>query len=87
MVVANKLAGVAEVGKADLVATVRAGVEEALHAAVFLADDQHIVFTHIGRDVVAGLGNLGFVGDEQPAAGEDALQLLIVDVAIPEDVA
>src|SRR5690606_1084253 len=48
---------------------------------------QHFVFTHRGGQVVAGPGQLGFVGDEQQAAREDLLQLLLVDRLVPEHLA
>ncbi|MCY1438955.1 hypothetical protein D9M71_551730 [compost metagenome] len=85
VVVADEAAGVTGLGETHLVAAVRAGVDQHLDRGILLANHQHLVLTHGGGDVVAGLGNLRFVGDEQPAAGEDLLQFLLVDVAIPED--
>src|SRR5690606_24525916 len=68
MIVADELPRVSGVGKTYLVATVRATVQKALYAAVFLANDDYVVLPHIGGDIVACLGNLRFVSNKQPAA-------------------
>ncbi|MCY1429030.1 hypothetical protein D9M71_449340 [compost metagenome] len=87
MIVADETAGVAGLGEAHLVAAVRTGVDQHLDRQVLLANHQHLVLAHGGSHIVASIGNLRLVGDEQPATGEYLLQLLLVDLAIPEHLA
>ena len=49
------------------------------------AGDEDGVFTHVGGEEVAGVGDLGLVAEEEPAAGEDLLQFFLIDVILAED--
>ena len=71
---------IAAIGAAHLHAAVAAGIEERPNLAVAAPAHQDRVFAHIGGHVVARLGDLGFVAEEQPAAREDALELSLVDL-------
>ena len=62
-----------------------ADVEERADGAIGLADHDHRIFSHVGRDEIAGLGNLRLVTEEQPAAREDALELELVDRRVGVD--
>ena len=85
MVGAGNGGSVAGVGAAEAVAPVTADVEEGVDGAAAVAHDQDGVFAHVGGEVVAGIGDLGLVAEEEPAAGENALQFLLVDVGFDED--
>ena len=49
--------------------------------------DEDGVFAHVGGEEVAGIGDLGLMAEEEPAAGEDALLFLLVDVGFDVDAA
>src|SRR5262245_60082016 len=53
--------------------------------AVAAQDDR--LLAHRRRQVVARLGDLALVADEEPGAGEDPLELLPVDLLAHEDLA
>ena len=82
---ADEGGGVAVFGAAEPVAPVSADVEEGVDLALPVAHHQHRVFAHVGGEEVAGVENLGFVAEEEPAAGEDIFQLFLVDVVFAED--
>ena len=85
MVGADERGGVAGVSTANPVATVAAYIEESVDSAVLSARHQHRVFTHVGGEEVARLRDLGLMAQVKPAAGENLLQLLLVDVLFDED--
>ena len=87
VVVADEAAGIAGLGEADLVAAMRAGIEEDFQRAVLLPHHQHFVLAHGGGQVVAEFRQLRLVGNEQPATGENLLQLLFVNGLVPEHLA
>src|SRR5260221_5975501 len=78
---------VAVIGTAQPVATMPADIQESAHLPVAAADDQNRVFAHIGGQEIARLRNLAVVTQIQPAAREDLLQLLFVDLGLDEDTA
>src|SRR5205814_7260323 len=55
------------------------------HNTVAAASDQHRVLAHIGRQEIAGLGHLAVVAKKQPAAREDALQFLSINLRLDKD--
>ena len=84
---ADEGGGVAGVGAADAVAAVSTDVEEGVNLAGGVAGDEDGVLAHVGGEEVAGVGYLGLVAEEEPAAGEDALLFLLVDVGFDVDAA
>ena len=64
-----------------------ADVQEGVDLSAAVAHHQHRVLAHVGGEVIAGIGNLAVVAQEQPAAGEDTLQFLLVDVGFDENAA
>src|SRR5271154_6679438 len=64
-----------------------ADVQKSAHLAAAVADDQNRVLAHIGGEEVAGFRDLAFVAQIQPAAGEDPLQFLFVDIRLDKDAA
>src|SRR4051794_40574841 len=56
-----------------------------LAGAITAEDDR--LFAHPRHKVVAGIGDLAFVPDEQPRAGENAFLLLRVNVLVDKDLA
>src|SRR5215470_11205036 len=73
--------GIAVVIAADLHALVAAGVEEGVEALVAPVPHQNdLLFPHTGDYEIAGIGDLALVTQEEPAAGEDLLQLHLVDL-------
>ena len=85
MIGAGEARGVAGVGAAQPVAAMAADIEKGAHPAGTVAHHQHRVLAHIGRQEIARLRDLAFVAQEQPAAGEDLLQLLLVDLRLDKD--
>ena len=84
MVGAHEGGCIAGVGAAHPVATVPADVQERSDFAVSLAGDKNRVFTHVGGEEVAGVGYLGLMAEEEPAAGENLLLLLLIDIWVDE---
>src|SRR5687767_5612764 len=84
---ASEYEGVAIVVAADLHATMSAGVEEDMQLVLAVTDEDDFLFAHARDDEVAGVRDLGLVADEEPAAGEDLLQLLLVDRSVDVDLA
>ena len=77
--------GVALLGAADRVATMSAGVEEALDAAVLLAHDEHVVAPDRRSKKSPAFGIWRLVAQELPRPAEDQLHLLLEDVRVAED--
>ena len=84
---AHERLGVAPVRPAHAVAPVAAHVEERADGPVAAPAEQHRVFSHVGGEEVVGVGDLGLVSEEEPAACEYALQFLLVYVPGDEDAA
>ena len=87
MIRAGERLGIALVRSAHLHAAMAAAIEEGADLPIFGARDQYRVFAHVGAEEIAGLLELAFVAQEQPAAPEHARQLLLIDVHIDEDTA
>ena len=60
-------------------------VQERTHLPPAVAHDQDRVFAHVGGEEIAGLRDLAFVAQEEPAAREDLPELLLVDLLLDED--
>ena len=82
---AGEARGVAAIGAAQPIAAMPADIKESAHPAVTVAHHQNRIFAHIGRQEITGLRDLAFVAQEQPTAGEDPLQLLLVDLRLDKD--
>ena len=79
--------GVALVVAADFHAAVHTSVEEDVDLALAVAGENHGFLAHGGDEIVAGVGYLAFVADEEPASGEDLLLFLLVEGVVDEDLA
>ena len=64
-----------------------ANIQEGADHPAGVADDQHRIFAHVGREEIARLRDLAVVAQKEPAAGEDALQLLLIDLRLDKDAA
>src|SRR5438105_2605604 len=64
-----------------------ADVEEGVDLARAVAHHQHRVLTHIGRKEVTRLRDLALVAQKEPAARENPLLLLFVDLRLNKDAA
>ena len=82
---ADEGACVAVIGAAETVAPVAADVQEGVDPALPVAGDEDGVLAHVGGEEVAGVGDLGLVAKEEPAAGKNLLQLLLVDGFLAEN--
>src|SRR5712692_7692523 len=78
---------VALVVAADLHAAMTAGVEEDTRLLRAIAAEDHRLFAHARHEIVARVRDLAFVANEQPSAGENAFELLLVDLVVDEDLA
>jgi len=85
MVGTGESGGIARIGPAQPVAPMPADVEEGVDGALAVPHHQDRVFPHRGAEEVTRLGDLAFMAQKQPAAGEDPLQLLLVDLRLDED--
>jgi len=79
--------GVAGIRSAQAVAAMTADIQEGVNLPDAVAHYRDRVFAHIGREEVARPWDLAFVAQKQPAAGEDSLQLLRVDLRLDKDAA
>src|SRR5207237_8188575 len=70
---------------AEATAAVRAHTEKRAHDPVGAAYHEHRVFAHIGREEIAGLRDLAVMAQIEPAAREDALQLLLIDLRLDKN--
>ncbi len=87
MISAGERGRVAGIGPADAHAAVATGIEKSAHFAAGVTDDQHGIFTHVSGDEVAGVRDLGLVGEVEPRPREHLLQFLFVDIAVDVDAA
>ncbi|MNY34341.1 hypothetical protein D3C86_1686750 [compost metagenome] len=63
-------------------ATMAAAVEQHMHVFLAVAHHDHRLFADVGALVAAGLGDLAGMGDPDPGAVENLVQLLIEDLAV-----
>src|ERR1700737_4771718 len=61
-----------------------ADVEKSADLALRVTDDQNRVLAHVSGKEGAGLRGLALMAQEKPAAGEDPLQLLLVELRLDE---
>src|ERR1700732_4184436 len=64
-----------------------ADVQKSADLALRVPDDQNRVLAHVSGEEVARQRDLAFMAQEEPAAGEDPLQLLLVELRLDEDAA
>ncbi len=84
----GKHEAVALVVAADLLAAVATGVQEGADLVVLpVAYKDDFFSPHAGDHEVARVGDEALVADEQPAAREDLLQLLLEDVRVDVELA
>ena len=62
-----------------------AHVEERAYRTVRLPYDEHRIFGHVGRDVIARIRELTLVSEKQLRPREDAFEFEFVDVGIGVD--
>src|SRR5262249_51281472 len=62
-----------------------ADIQKGVHLALRVTHHEDRVFAHIRAEEVTGLRDLALVAQEQPAAGKNLLQLLLVDLSLDED--
>src|SRR5439155_24115138 len=82
---AGKARSIAVIGAAKAIAPMPAHIEKSAHDSVGAAYHEHRVFAHIGREEIAGLRDLAVMAQIEPAAREDALQLLLIDLRLDKD--
>src|SRR5438105_332692 len=82
---AGKARGIAVIGAAKAIAPMPAHIEKSSHDSVGATYHEHRVFAHIGREEIAGLRDLAIMAQIEPAAREDALQLLLIDLRLDKD--
>src|SRR5260370_38465037 len=85
MVGAGEDRRVAFVVAAHLHPAMAARIEKDMDLADAVAAQEHRLLGHPRDDEVAGVGDLALMPDEEPGAGEDALQFLGVDRLVDED--
>ena len=79
--------GIAATGATQPVAAMATNIEERAHLAARIAHHENRVLAHVSREEVAGLRDLTLVTQEEPTAGEDPLQFLLVDLRLDKDAA
>jgi len=84
---AGETRGIAAIGAAQAIAAMAADIQKGVYLALAVAHHQDGVLAHIGGEEVARLWYLALVAQEQPAARENPLQLLLVDLRLDEDAA
>src|SRR5258708_6719004 len=82
---AGEARGIAAIGAAEAIAAMAADIEEGADLAGGVSHHQHRVLAHIGRKEVTRLRNLALVAQKEPAARENPLLLLFVDLRLDED--
>ena len=87
MVRADEQRRIALLVAAHLHAAMPARIQEHVHDALLVAAQDDRLLAHARGVEVAGLGNQALVPDEQPGAGEQLLQFLLVEIGINEDFA
>src|SRR2546423_1529418 len=76
---------VAVVSAAYPVAAMATHVQKGVNLALRVSGKKHGVFAHIGSNEIVGLRNLTLMAYEKPAAPEDLLKLLLIDLRIRKD--
>ena len=84
---AGEAGGIAVIGAAQPVAAMAAHIEESANRTGRVAHDQYRVFAHVRREEIAGPRDLALMAQEDPAAREDAFELLLIDLRLDEDAA
>src|SRR5215469_1174358 len=79
--------GVADLGAAQSVAAMPADIQKGMHLARRVAHDENWVFTHVSGEEIARPRDLALMAQKEPAAGEDPLQFLLIDLGLDEDAA
>jgi hypothetical protein len=64
-----------------------AGVEEDVDLPLLIADEDYRLAAHPRDEIVAGIGDLAFMTDEQPSAGEELFELVGMNGVADEDFA
>ena len=70
---------------ADHRAAMGAGIDETVQFAGLVPGDHDRLPADVGGEVVAGVGHLAFVGQVDPVALEDVLDLELEDLLVGED--
>src|SRR5271166_4022727 len=79
--------GIAELGAAQPVAAMAADIQKGMHLARRVAHNENRVFAHVSGEKIAGLRDLALMAQKEPAARENALQLLLINIRLDEDAA
>jgi len=69
----------------DLGAAMGAAVEQDVNGSVAVTGQHHRLAPELGGEIVAGIGNLARVADEQPGAPENPLHLQLEHVGVRID--
>src|SRR5262249_36560519 len=85
MIGAGEGLGIAPIGPAEAITPMAAHIEKGMDLSLAVSSHENRVFAHGGAEEVARLGDLALMAQKQPAAGEDLLQLLLVDPPLDED--
>lgn len=82
-----KLVGVVLAVAILAVSPMAAHIEEGIYHARVIPNYQNRVLAHISSEEVPRFGDLAFMAEKQPAARENLLQFLLVNVRLDEDAA
>src|SRR6266705_6443868 len=85
MVRTSKKLGIAAVRPAHTVAAVAAQVQKSSEAPGQVAPQDDRLLAHIGGNEVARIGNFALMAEIEPAAGEEALALQLIYLAVSKD--
>ena len=69
---------------AQLSTTVRTGIDHGIELTVFIASNQHRLATNVGGVIVVVIGDLAFVGQENPIAFKNVFHFQIKQGLIGE---
>ena len=64
-----------------------AEIQKGMHLASSVTHHQHRIFAHICGKEITGVRDLALMTQKEPAAGENPLELLLIDVLFNEDAA
>ena len=85
MVGAHEVLGVAVVGADHPVAPVAAHVQEDVKLVLGVVGDDDGVLAHVRQKEVVGIGDETRVGQHEPGATENFLQLVLINRLVTED--
>src|SRR5216117_3553745 len=85
MVRTSKKLGIAAIRAAHAVAAVAAQVQKSSDAPAQVAPQDDRLLAHIGGNEVARIGNFALMAEIEPAAGEEALALQLIYLAVSKD--